>query len=492
MTGVTPQEHGIISNTPFDPLNVNKEGWYWYAEDIKATDVVGSCRAGRPAHGQRELAGHGRRSKHLLSVPEYWRASTGDDLKLMRHLDRPEDLMEQLEAKLGPFVDGYVGTVESDWIRTRFAMTLLRERKPQFMAVHIIALDEIEHARGPFIAPAFEALEQLDKMIGEMMDAAVAVDPSAVVAVVSDHGFIATHTAVNLRTRFVEAGLIKLKQSPSGATVIDDWQGQLWSGAASAAVVLRDPANKEVKGRVEALLKSLAAESRNGIARVLDKAALKAAGAFPTADFAGRVRPRLLLRQRDPGEMLRPAVSKGTHGYLPRGRRCTRHSSSAARTSKRAATSVSSTCGRSRRPSPGFSACACLTRPSRRCSSAGFLRDQPVQQGDEVALRIHGLHIHAVVPVDDERWRAVDAVVLHELIGAATVRLDGERFRGGEELLRLDAGSLGEDLGGILQRRLRRFQPPSICLHDRQLVARPDGAVHGVMHFGRTPSAAAV
>ena len=56
-------------------------------------------------------------------------------------------------------------------------------------------------------------------MIGEMMDAAVAVDPSAVVAVVSDHGFIATHTAVNLRTRFVEAGLIKLKQNRSGTTV---------------------------------------------------------------------------------------------------------------------------------------------------------------------------------------------------------------------------------------------------------------------------------
>ena len=36
MTGLTPREHGIISNTPFDALNVNKEGWYWYAEDIKA------------------------------------------------------------------------------------------------------------------------------------------------------------------------------------------------------------------------------------------------------------------------------------------------------------------------------------------------------------------------------------------------------------------------------------------------------------------------
>jgi predicted AlkP superfamily pyrophosphatase or phosphodiesterase len=317
LTGVTPQEHGIISNTPFDPLNVNKEGWYWYAEDIKAKTLweVASKAGLRTASVNWPVTVGDRNISFLL--PEYWRASTGDDLKLMRQLDRPEDLMEQLEAKLGPFIDGYVGTVESDWIRTRFTIALLRERKPQFMATHIIALDEIEHARGPFIAPAFEVLEQLDKMIGEMMDAAVAVDPSAVVAVVSDHGFIATHTAVNLRTRFVEAGLIKLKQNPSGATVIDDWQAQLWYGAASAGVVLRDPADKEVKGRVEALLKSLASESRNGIARVLDKAALQAAGGFPSADFAVEFAPGFYLGNEIQGEMLRPAVSKGTHGYLP-------------------------------------------------------------------------------------------------------------------------------------------------------------------------------
>jgi predicted AlkP superfamily pyrophosphatase or phosphodiesterase len=235
----------------------------------------------------------------------------------MRQLDRPEDLMEQMEAKLGPFIDGYTGTVESDWTRTRFAIALLRERKPQFMAVHIIALDEIEHEKGPFIAPAFATLEQLDKMIGEMMDAAVAIDPSAVVAVVSDHGFIATHTSVNLRTRFVDAGLIKLKQTPAGTTIIDDWQAQLWNGAACAAVVLKDPVNKEVKDRVAALLKSVAADSRNGIARVLDKAELQAAGGFPDADFLVEFAPGFYFGSETRGEMLRPGVSKGTHGYLP-------------------------------------------------------------------------------------------------------------------------------------------------------------------------------
>ncbi len=317
MTGLTPREHGIISNTPFDPLNVNKEGWYWYAEDIKAKTLweVAANAGLRTASVNWPVTVGDRHISFLL--PEYWRAGTGEDLKLMRQLDRPEDLMEQMEAKLGPFIDGLTGTVESDWTRTRFAIALLRERKPQFMAVHIIALDEIEHEHGPFGAPAFETLEQLDKMIGEMIDAAVALDPSAVVAVVSDHGFIATHTSVNLRTRFVDAGLIKLKQSPSGATVIEDWQAQLWNGAASAAVVLKDPANKAVKDQVAALLKSVAAEPRNGIARILDKAELQAAGGFPSADFLVEFAPGFYLGTDVRGELLRPGVSKGTHGYLP-------------------------------------------------------------------------------------------------------------------------------------------------------------------------------
>ena len=33
-------------------------------------------------------------------------------------------VMEQMEAKLGPFIDGLTGTVDSDWTRTRFAIAL--------------------------------------------------------------------------------------------------------------------------------------------------------------------------------------------------------------------------------------------------------------------------------------------------------------------------------------------------------------------------------
>src|SRR5262245_22113298 len=35
VTGVAPAVHGILDNSPFDPLDRNHDGWMWYAEDVK-------------------------------------------------------------------------------------------------------------------------------------------------------------------------------------------------------------------------------------------------------------------------------------------------------------------------------------------------------------------------------------------------------------------------------------------------------------------------
>lgn len=35
MTGVSPNRHGILANTTFDPLDQNQGGWHWYAENVK-------------------------------------------------------------------------------------------------------------------------------------------------------------------------------------------------------------------------------------------------------------------------------------------------------------------------------------------------------------------------------------------------------------------------------------------------------------------------
>jgi predicted AlkP superfamily pyrophosphatase or phosphodiesterase len=319
MTGVSPAEHGIASNTTFDPLQVNRDGWYWYAEDIKVPTLWSAAKAA----GLRTAAVNwpvtvGDRNIDFL-LPEYWRTSTADDAKLLRAMARPEGYLERLEKRLdAPFVDGNMDTLESDRVRTRFALEILRGERPHLMAVHLVALDGIEHREGPFTPAAFQVLEEIDGMVGELIAAARINDPGVTVAVVSDHGFITTHSTVNLRAPFVKAGLLRLTvDAPDAAPRIASWDAQVWPAGASAGIVLRDPKDAALRRRTRELLEALAAVPAHGIARVLDEQELRRAGAFPGAAFGVEFAPGFYFGAALHGALVTPGMSKGTHGYLP-------------------------------------------------------------------------------------------------------------------------------------------------------------------------------
>jgi predicted AlkP superfamily pyrophosphatase or phosphodiesterase len=316
VTGVLPAQHGIVSNTTFDALNVNREGWYWYAEDIRVPTLWSAARsAGLKTASVNWPVTVGEQNIDVL-LPEYWRTSTVDDQKLLRALVRPEGWLARYEKKLGLFVDGNTDTLESDRARSRFAVEILRQEKPRFMGVHLVALDGTQHREGPESAAAFQVLEQLDVLVGEMVTALRAIDPAGTVVIVSDHGFIATHTAVNLRAHFVAEGLITL--DPDAATNrIQSWEAQVWPGGASAGIVLRNPGDAGLQRRLRALLEGLAADPRNGIAKILDAGELARAGGFPGAALGVEFAPGFYFGSALRGELLTPGTSKGTHGYLP-------------------------------------------------------------------------------------------------------------------------------------------------------------------------------
>jgi hypothetical protein len=81
--------------------------------------------------------------------------------------------------------------------------------------------------------------------------------------------------------------------------------------------MLRDPANATLRRRVRELLEGIAADRRHGIARILDADQLSRLGAFPEAAFLVEFAPGFLLGPGLRGELLTPAGSRGTHGYLP-------------------------------------------------------------------------------------------------------------------------------------------------------------------------------
>ena len=271
LTGVSPAEHGIYNNIEFDPGQHFAHAWFWYAGQIRVPTLW------QVAHGA------GLRTASIgwpvsvgatdvdWLIPEYWRSADPSgalnpaDRELMAALSRPDTLLKQLEPALGPYMMGNDTSIGGDEIKTRYSVEILRKRKPAFMTIHLSSLDETEHEHGPFSAEANQVLEAIDGMVSRLADAALANDPSAVLVVVSDHGFLTVTHSVNLAIPFLQAGLIQATVNPeTKAITIGSWKAEPWMAGGMAAIMLHDAADLQTERQVRDLVQKLAATQSRG------------------------------------------------------------------------------------------------------------------------------------------------------------------------------------------------------------------------------------
>jgi len=317
VTGVWPARHGIYTNTTFDPLGKNFEGWYWYSEDIAVPTLwEGAAKAGMTAGSVSWPASVDAKGIRY-NVPEYWRAQkSADDLKLLRAVSTP-GLVAEIAKDAGPYIVDLDDAIPGDRARTRYAAWILRHGKPQLMTVHLAALDHLEHATGPFSSDSNSSLEQIDEMLGQLEDAMRAAHPDSAVCIVSDHGFSGIDHSLNLIRAFAEEGLVTLGSGPGfrGAPQVVDWKAFPKVDGGSAAIILKDPKDPATLAKVERFLRDLAVDPANGIAAILNRQAIAAAGGNPEAAFWVDMRPNFSVVNT-----LGPLVSAtkgGTHGYAP-------------------------------------------------------------------------------------------------------------------------------------------------------------------------------
>ncbi|MGA2147412.1 MAG: ectonucleotide pyrophosphatase/phosphodiesterase [Bryobacteraceae bacterium] len=317
MTGVWPARHGIYTNITFDPLGINFEGWYWYSEDIAVPTLwEAAAKAGLTVGSVSWPVTVGAKGIRY-NIPEFWRAAkSADDLKLLRVVSTP-GLVAEIAKEAGPYVLDLDNAVPGDWARTRYAAWILRHGRPQFMTLHLAALDHLQHATGPFSPESNRALEQIDEMLGQLEDAARSARPDYAFCVVSDHGFSGIDHSLNLMNAFAGEGLVKLGPGSGfrGAPLVLDWKAFPKVDGGSAAILLKDPKDEATRTKVEQLLQRLAADPANGIARILDRTEIAAMGGNPNAAFWVDMQPDFSA-VNTMGELVTTAKG-GTHGYAP-------------------------------------------------------------------------------------------------------------------------------------------------------------------------------
>ena len=326
LTGVSPSEHGIFNNLEFDPERRYSGAWYWYADQIRVPTLWEVAHhAGLRTASVGWPVSAGATDVDWL-IPEYWRSAgpsgtaNPSDRDLMAALSRPDTLLGQLKTVAGPYMAGNETTIAGDETKTRYAVEILRQHKPEFMTIHLSSLDETEHEHGPFSAEAYQDLESIDGMVARLASAALANDPATVVLVVSDHGFLTLTHSVNLNVPFAQAGLIQVTvNQETKALTVTSWKAQPWSAGGMAAIMLHDPNDSKTEQEAAELLRQLAADENNGIAEVLNREAIKKRGGFPDAAFLVLLKPGYYLAGAGfSGPVVSPIQgTRGSHGFSP-------------------------------------------------------------------------------------------------------------------------------------------------------------------------------
>jgi len=185
------------------------------------------------------------------------------------------------------------------------------------MTVHLAALDHLQHATGPFSPESNNTLEQIDEMLGQLEEAARTARPDYAVCVVSDHGFSRIDHSLNLMKAFGDEGLVALGQGTGfrGAPLVSDWKAFPKVDGGSAAILLKDSKDEATRVKVEQLLRRLAANPANGIARILDRKAIAAMGGNPEAAFWVDMQANFSVVNAV-GALV-STYKGGTHGYAP-------------------------------------------------------------------------------------------------------------------------------------------------------------------------------
>ncbi len=326
LTGVAPAEHGIYNNVEFDPERHFSAAWNWYAPEIRVPTLwkVAHDAGLRTASVGWPVSAGATDVDDL--IPEYWRSADPShavnplDRELIAALSRPAALLKQIEPAAGVYMMGNDTSIGGDETKTRYSIEILRSQRPSLMTIHLSSLDETQHAHGPFSEEANQTLEAIDGMVARLADAALKIDPSTVVLIVSDHGFLTLTHAVNLNVPFAQAGLIQAApNSDANSPTIVSWKAMPWAAGGMAAIMLHDAGDRQTEQQVRELLAKLAADENNGIQEILDRDAMKKRGGFPDAAFVVVLKQGYYLVGAGlTGSMVAPIPGRrGSHGFSP-------------------------------------------------------------------------------------------------------------------------------------------------------------------------------
>ncbi|NMB98159.1 MAG: alkaline phosphatase family protein [Clostridiaceae bacterium] len=323
ITGVYPNRHGVTNNE-LTEIGVLSSPWHWFSSSNKSpTLFTAAKKAGlTTAAVFWPVTGNDPDIDYLIN--EYWSQSKDDDLEdVFRRSGSSEQVMERVVKKNLPLLKGFERKhPEADEFVFSCACDILREFKPDILAIHPAAIDDARHSSGLFSAKVNRSLDYTDLWTGMIIqatkDAGTYEDTNFVI--MSDHGQLEIKRTINPNVILRDNGLITADSEGNFL----DWKAFCKSAALSAHVYLKDPSSKELYDRTYKLLCNMRDEGIYGISEVFtreeinEKEHLDGSFSFVLESDGytsfGNDWRRPLIRVLDNSDY---RFGRATHGHLP-------------------------------------------------------------------------------------------------------------------------------------------------------------------------------
>ncbi|MFT7484946.1 MAG: putative AlkP superfamily pyrophosphatase or phosphodiesterase [Candidatus Paceibacteria bacterium] len=218
LTGLSPQEHGVVGNGWLDPNNSEPRFWQQSNKLVSGELLYEAARKAHPEFTCAKLFwwfNMGAQVDWSITPRPFYCA---DGLKVLATYSAPSAFGARLEEEFGPFpfFDFWgpkSGLPSSRWITDITLQTMERER-PTLTMAYLPHLDYNFQRYGPDDERSVQALKELDVLFGELANAAA--NQGVEVVAVSEYGIESAHTPIHVNRALREAGLLQVRPSPRG------------------------------------------------------------------------------------------------------------------------------------------------------------------------------------------------------------------------------------------------------------------------------------
>ena len=266
-TGQYPSEHGIYQNEKLD-LSKKKFDWYWYHDEIQVDTILDVAKKNGYTTSSVLWPVMGGCPNVDYLIAEIWAETAESDPRPVFEKSSSKILMDTIFDKYKHHLN-WMRQPNLDEFGVCCAEEIIETYKPEVMTIHLAHLDHTRHANGLQNEAVKSALRDNDAWFGRLVNALkkAGVYEQTNIVILGDHGHMEVEQVVCPNVIFAENGLIDCDENGK----VSRYDAYCLSAAFSTQVILKNPDDQEMRGKVLSLLEEMKEDKSLGIEQIITK-----------------------------------------------------------------------------------------------------------------------------------------------------------------------------------------------------------------------------